>query len=98
MINQIPEGLKIIEDKDGIKVENIYQGRTLCAIVFPKEYKHEDLRIFQIQTLSKKESYLVHKQLVFTLTNMKILKVFQIDQMKNKQVLFYLLKRKLMLL
>lgn len=54
MINQIPEGLKIIEDKDGIKVENIYQGRTLCAIVFPKEYKHEDLRIFQIQTLSKK--------------------------------------------
>ena len=54
LINQIPEGLKIIEDKDGIKVENIYQGRTLCAIVFPKEYKHEDLRIFQIQTLSKK--------------------------------------------
>lgn len=54
LITQVPEGLKITEGKDGIKVENIYQGRTLCAIVFPKEYKHDNLRIFEIQTLSKK--------------------------------------------
>ncbi len=54
LTNQIPEGLKITEGKDGIKVENIYQGRTLCAIVFPKEYKHDNLRVFEIQTLSKK--------------------------------------------
>ena len=54
LIIQNPEGLKITEGKDGIKVENIYQGRTLCAIVFPKDYKHDNLRIFEIQTLSKK--------------------------------------------
>ena len=54
LINQTPEGLKITEGKDGIKVENVYQGRTLCTIVFPKEYKHDNLRIFEIQTLSKK--------------------------------------------
>ena len=54
LINQIPEGLKITERKYGIKVENIYQGRTLCAIVFQKEYQHEYLRVFEIQTLTKK--------------------------------------------
>lgn len=54
LINQTPEGLNITEGKDGIKVENIYQGRTLCSIVFPKDYKHDNLRIFEIQTLSKK--------------------------------------------
>lgn len=54
LINQVPEGLKITEGKDGIKVENVYQGRTLCAIVFPKENKHENLKIFEIQTISKK--------------------------------------------
>lgn len=54
LINQIPEGLKITECKYGIKVENIYQGRTLCAIVFQKEYQHEYLRVFEIQTLTKK--------------------------------------------
>ena len=54
LINQVPEGLKITESKDGIKVENIYQGRTLCTLVFPKKYKHDNLRVFEIQTLSKK--------------------------------------------
>ena len=52
--NQIPEGLKITEDKDTIKVENIYEGRTFCSIVFSKVYKQLNLRIFEIQTLSKK--------------------------------------------
>ena len=54
LISQLPEGLKITEDKNGIKVENIYQGRTFCTITFPKEYKQKNLRIFEIQTLSKK--------------------------------------------
>ena len=54
LINQVPEGLKITESKDGIKVENIYQGRTLCTLVFPKKYKYDNLRVFEIQTLSKK--------------------------------------------
>ncbi len=54
LINQTPDGLRIIEGDDGIKVENIYQGRTLCTIAFPKNYEHDYLRIFKIQTLSKK--------------------------------------------
>ena len=54
LISQLPEGLRITESKNGIKVENIYQERTYCSITFPKEYKQENLRIFEIQTLSKK--------------------------------------------
>ncbi len=54
LISQLPEGLKITEGKNGIRVENIYQGRTICAITFPKKYKQKNLRIFKIQTLSKK--------------------------------------------
>lgn len=54
LISQCPEGLRITEGKNGIKVENIYQGRTYCSIIFPKEYKQANLRIFEIQTLSKK--------------------------------------------
>lgn len=49
-----PAGLKITEGKDGIKVDNIYQGKTFCSVVFPKEYRQEDLRVFSMQTLSKK--------------------------------------------
>ena len=56
LISQLPEELKITEGKNGIKVENIYQGRTFCTIAFPKEYKQKNLRIFKIQTLSKKGS------------------------------------------
>jgi hypothetical protein len=54
LINKEPEGLKITEGTNGIRVENLYQGRTLCAITFPKNNKQEDLRIFEIQTLSNK--------------------------------------------
>ena len=54
LISKLPEGLKITEGNNGIKVENIYQGRTYCSITFPKEYKQKNLRIFEIQTLSKK--------------------------------------------
>lgn len=54
LISQEPEGLRITEGKDGIKVENIYKGRTMCTIIFPKKYKQDNLRIFDIQTISKK--------------------------------------------
>lgn len=52
IINE-PVGLNIEETDKGIKVENIYQGKVYCSIIFPKELK-EDLYIFYIQTLSKK--------------------------------------------
>lgn len=54
LISHHPEGLKIIEGKDGIRIENIYQGKTCCTITFPKCYKSDNIRIFNIQTLSKK--------------------------------------------
>lgn len=54
LIKEIPEGIKIIEEKNQIRVENLYQGRILCVIVFSKEYEHDNFRIFEIQTLSKK--------------------------------------------
>ncbi len=54
LIDQIPEEIKITEEKDKIRVENVYQGRTLCTIIFPKEYECNNLRVFEIQTLSKK--------------------------------------------
>lgn len=49
-----PAGLKITEGKDGIKVDNIYQGKIFCSVAFPKEYRQEELRVFSMQTLSKK--------------------------------------------
>lgn len=50
-----PEGLRITEEKDGIKVENTFSGRILCTIVFSKKNNEQkNLRVFDIQTLSKK--------------------------------------------
>lgn len=57
-ITESPEGLKITENTEIIKVENIYQGRTMCVIIFSKDYKKGDLRIFDIQTISKKGNLL----------------------------------------
>lgn len=57
-ITESPEGLKITENTETIKVENIYQGRTMCVIIFSKDYKKGDLRIFDIQTISKKGNLL----------------------------------------
>ena len=54
LISFPPNGLEITEGKNGIKIENIYNGRTYCSITFKKDYKQEYLRIFEIQTLSKK--------------------------------------------
>lgn len=63
VIRQNPEGLNIMEIADRIKVENIYQGRTACVIIFPKDYKQDDLRILEIQTLTKKGT-LSHPQTI----------------------------------
>lgn len=54
LITQIPEGLRIIEGENEIKIENIYQDRTLCSITYSKNYEQNNLRIFKIQTASKK--------------------------------------------
>lgn len=54
LITKVPEGLKITEEEKEIKVESIYQGRVLCTITFAKDYKQKNLRIFTIQTISKK--------------------------------------------
>ena len=65
LINKAPEGLRITELKDNIKVEIIYEGRTTCSIIFSKTeyYKEADLRIFDIQTISKK-GYLIAPQTI----------------------------------
>lgn len=55
LINEFPAGLRIIEGKDGITVQNIYQEKPICAITFSKSYSQEDLRVFEIQTMSNKE-------------------------------------------
>ena len=49
-----PEGIAIKDGNDGIMVENIYDGRVFSRITFPKKYNQKNLRIFDIQTLSKK--------------------------------------------
>ncbi len=54
LITQKPKDLKITESETEIKVENIYQGRVFCTITFSKDYPQENLRIFEIQTMSKK--------------------------------------------
>lgn len=56
LMSQNPNGLRITEGENGIMVENIYQAKTLCTIIFNKNYTRGDLRIFEIQTLSKKGS------------------------------------------
>lgn len=55
LISEEPAGLKITEGKDGIKLENIYQGKTYCSIIFRKSCREKQgLRVFSVQTLSKK--------------------------------------------
>ena len=56
LITCTPEGLKITRGNDSIKVEITYNGKSVGAIVFSKNDEHENLRIFEIQTLSKKGS------------------------------------------
>ncbi len=56
LITRTPEGLKITRRNDSIKVEITYNGKSVGAIVFSINDEHENLRIFEIQTLSKKGS------------------------------------------
>lgn len=63
LIDKFPEGLEIHETADGIKVSNIYNGIIMSTIVFPKKNKKDNLRIFDIQTTSKK-GYLLPPQTV----------------------------------
>ena len=56
LILQHPKGITFIEGENGIRVDIIYQDRTLCSIVFSRKNENENLRIFKIQTLSKKGS------------------------------------------
>lgn len=49
-----PEGLKITEENQGIKLEMYYGNRILCTMVVPYENRNSKLRIFKIQTMSKK--------------------------------------------
>lgn len=52
------EDLKITSTNTGIKVEVLYKGRTLCAMALPKKDRFDDLKSFEIQTISKSGGYL----------------------------------------
>lgn len=54
LINCEPEGLRITKELAGIKVENIYQGRVLCSIIFNEVYRQGNLILLEIQTMTKK--------------------------------------------
>ena len=54
LIDKEPEGLIISETEDGIIVENIYEGIVRYVITFKKEYGPKNLRIFEMQAISKK--------------------------------------------
>lgn len=58
LITQNPQGLRITKEQNGeIKVENIYEGRPLCAIIF-SEQNRENIRTFKIQLASNKGNLL----------------------------------------
>ena len=48
------DGINITETTDEITIQNIFQGRILCSITFAKRYRQENLRVFKIQTMTKK--------------------------------------------
>ena len=55
--NLVPKdlpGLKIIEEENGIKIINLYQGKPLCAITMSKGYPKDNLNIFTIEKRTKK--------------------------------------------
>ena len=58
LINGPLEGLKIIPSEKGVRVESfygdVYNQRVLCSIEFPYETPRGEIRIFEIQTESKK--------------------------------------------
>ena len=54
LIKRYPKGLRITEFRNGIKVENIYDRNVFCSITFSKQYREKNLRVFDIETTSKK--------------------------------------------
>jgi len=62
------EGLRIYQNENGLVVENVLQGRTLCSLVFAKYYDEDNIRIFSMQTVNKK-GMLGHSEVVGVYTN-----------------------------
>ena len=54
VITKKPVDINIIESKDGIRLENIYQNNIMCVLTYRKSNEKGNLRVFEIQTLSKK--------------------------------------------
>lgn len=48
------EGIDIIDKNREIVVYNIYNGRALCAMTIPKKKISDNLRVFEVQTMTKK--------------------------------------------
>lgn len=49
-----PKDIKIIDVKNGVRVENIIDGRVTCALTFKREYKEDGLRIFTLEVPTKR--------------------------------------------
>lgn len=56
VIQQIPKELIIYEGIKSITIENVYDGKVKCTITFLKNYPKKNLRIFGMQTMTKKNS------------------------------------------
>lgn len=54
LTKRTPKDIKIIEVKNGVRVENIIDGRVTSALTFKREYKEEGLRIFTLEAPNKK--------------------------------------------
>lgn len=63
LIKNNVNGLRIIEGKSGIRIENLYDNRISCSVAFSKEYNNDDISVFEIQTMTKKGT-LSYQQMV----------------------------------
>lgn len=54
VITKKPVDINVIESKHGIRLENIYQKNIMCVLTYRKSNEKGNLRVFEIQTLSKK--------------------------------------------
>lgn len=63
-IIESPEGLNITKLNDGIKIENIFQGRTLCTLTCLDSYI-DDERVVKIQTISQKGTLTSPQTVIF---------------------------------
>lgn len=58
LISTSLKDLRIKENSDGVRVEFLFNGHPISALTFPKVSKKEEIRVFQIQTTSKKGTLL----------------------------------------